>query len=138
LIAMAIGFEALFSPSDQAELNFRICQTAAQFLGQNPVERQQIFSGLKKMYKRRSEIVHGTYDLEKCLSGLFVTAEELDVWDEYLRRAVAGFLALYLPGKRDAERDPVLARITEINFDDSKRAKLREESDLDKVLRQTT
>jgi hypothetical protein len=56
---------------------------------------------------------------------------------EYLRRAVVGFLALYLSGERGAERDPVLGRITEINFDESKTAKLREDSDLDKVLRQT-
>jgi len=136
LIAIAIGFESLFSPSDQGELNFRICQTAAQFLGQSPAERQQIFSDLKKMYRRRSEIVHGTYDLDKYDSGQFVTPAELDIWAGYLRRAMAGFLALYLAGDRDAEREPVLARIAELNFDESKRAKLSEDSDLEKVLRQ--
>ena len=136
LIAIAIGFESLFSPSDQGELNFRICQTAAQFLGENPVERQQIFSSLKKMYRRRSEIVHGTYDLDKYVSGLFVKSEELDVWAGYLRRAMVGFLALYLNGTGDAERDPILARITELNFDESKRAKLRDDSDFEKALRE--
>jgi hypothetical protein len=136
LIAIAIGFESLFSPSDQGELNFRICQTAAQFLGQNPADRLQIFSDLKKMYRRRSEIVHGTYDLDKYSSGEFVTAGELDTWAGYLRRAMAGFLALYLTGNRDAEREPILARITELNFDESKRSKLSEDSDLEKVLRQ--
>jgi hypothetical protein len=136
LIAIAIGFESLFSPSDQGELNFRICQTAAQFLGQSPAERLQIFSDLKKMYKRRSEIVHGTYDLDKYASGQFVTAGELDTWAGYLRRAMAGFLALYLTGDRNAEREPILARIAELNFDESKRAKLSEDSDLERVLRQ--
>ena len=47
-----------------------------------------------------------------------------------------GFVALYLAGERDAKRDPVLAKITEVNFDESKRAKLQDDSDLDKVLRQ--
>jgi hypothetical protein len=136
LISIAIGFESLFSPSDQGELNFRICQTAAQFLGQSPAERSQIFSDLKRMYRRRSEIVHGTYDLDKYASGQFVTADELGVWAGYFRRAMAGFLAQYLTGERDAEREPILARITELNFDESKRAKLREDSDLEKVLRQ--
>jgi hypothetical protein len=135
LIAIAIGFESLFSPSDQGELNFRICEAAAQFLGRSPAERQQIFSDLKRMYRRRSEIVHGTYDLEKYDSGQFVTPAELDAWAGYLRRAMAGFLALYLTGNRDAERDPILTRIAGVNFDESKRAKLSEDSDLEKVLR---
>ena len=88
------------------------------------------------MYRRRSEIVHGTYDLDKYVSGLFVKSEELDVWAGYLRRAMVGFLALYLNGTGDAERDPILARITELNFDESKRAKLRDDSDFEKALRE--
>jgi hypothetical protein len=135
LIALAIGFESLFSPGDRAEINFRICQTAAQFLGENPAERQQIFSDLKGMYRRRSEIVHGSYDLDKYLSGEFVRAAELDVWAGYLRGAIVGFLALYLK-TRDVGRDRILERVTNLNFDDSKRIELREESDLDSAFRQ--
>jgi hypothetical protein len=47
-------------------------------VGQGPKERQQIFSDLKKMYRRRREIVHRTYDPEKYVSGQFVRSEELD------------------------------------------------------------
>jgi uncharacterized protein YqcC (DUF446 family) len=136
LISIAIGFESLFSPNDKAELSFRICQTAAQFLGENSLEREEIFSELRKMYSRRSEIVHGTYDLKKCLDGQFVTPTELDKWAGYLRRALNGFLALCFRGPRDAKREPVLDRIAELNFDDSKRESLRHESELGTILSQ--
>jgi hypothetical protein len=48
----------------------------AQSLGERPSERQQIFPNLRRMHRRRSEIVHGTYDLNKNAIGEFVTAEE--------------------------------------------------------------
>jgi hypothetical protein len=48
---------------------------------------------------------------------------------------MVGCLALYLSGKREADREPILARIAEVNFDDSKRRKLREDSDLEAVFR---
>jgi hypothetical protein len=131
LISIAISFEALFSPSDQAELNFRICQTAAQFVGGNPVEKQNVFMQLKEMYSLRSKIVHGTYDLDKYVSGKFVTAEAVDVWAGYLRRALIRFLAIYLKGHTTAERDQILNRISEVNFDDSKAIALGEESDIE-------
>jgi hypothetical protein len=134
LIAIAVGFEALFSPSDQGELKFRISQLAAQFLGRDSSERQAIFKSIKGMYDRRSKIVHGSYDVEAYVNGRFVTADELDVWASYLRRALLGFLALYLCGAREAPRETILARIDEVNFDDSKRQKLQEDSDIEVVL----
>jgi hypothetical protein len=136
LISIAIGFESLFSPGDKSELTFRISQTAAQFLGKTSAERTKIFSDLVDMYGRRSKIVHGSYDLDKYLKGEFVTAAELDLWSGYLRRALNGFLALYLRGAKDAKRDPVLDRISELNFDDSKRAALQSNADLAELIKE--
>ena len=65
LLDVAIGMESLFSPSDQGELNFRISQSAAQFLGKDAVERRKIFASIRDMYTRRSKLVHGSYDIEK-------------------------------------------------------------------------
>src|SRR5262249_1047832 len=96
LIALAIGMESLFSPGDQGELNYRISQLAAQFIGKDAKERNAIFLSVKEMYSRRSKLVHGAYDVEKYDKGEFVTSEEIDRWTVYLRRAYLGFMTLYL------------------------------------------
>jgi hypothetical protein len=138
LIDVAIGLESLFSPSDQGELNFRIAQSTAQFVGKDAAERQEIFTHIKDMYSRRSKLVHGSYDVEKYEKGEFVTAAEIDLWTSYLRRAYLGFLAiylrLYLEGNRNSSRDPILERIAMANFDGGIAEKLREEGDIEKLL----
>lgn len=138
LIALAIGMESLFSPGDQGELNYRISQLAAQFVGKDAKERKEIFSSVKEMYSRRSKLVHGAYDVEKYDKGEFVTADEIDRWAVYLRRACLGFIALYLraylAGKKVEPREPILDAIAEANFNDAAGEKLREESDIEKLL----
>jgi hypothetical protein len=131
LLALAIAVESLFSPTDQGELKFRICQSAAQFIGQNPDERKEIFKGLSKMYDRRSSLVHGSYNVETYDEGRFVTSEEIDEWAAYLRKALLGFLTIYFRGDIQADREPVLQRITGANFDDSEGDRLRQEADID-------
>jgi len=142
LIAIAIGMESLFSPGDQGELSFRISQSAAQFIGKDSAERQDIFASLRDMYNRRSKLLHGTYDIEKCEQGKFVTPDEIDLWATYLRRAYLGFLTIYLrayfDGKKEESRDLLLERIAEANFDEAKGQALREDSDIDKLLREVS
>jgi Apea-like HEPN len=138
LIALAIGLESLFSPGDQGELSYRISQLAAQFIGNDPEERKTIFSGVKELYSRRSKLVHGTYDVDKYDKGEFVTADEIDRWSVYLRRAYLGFMALYLKaylaGKKAEAREPILERIGEANFNDAEGAKLRDEANIETLL----
>lgn len=138
LIALAIGMESLFSPSDQGELNYRISQSAAQFIGKDAKERKTIFSSVKEMYNRRSKLVHGAYDVHKYDRGEFVTADEIEVWAIYLRRAYLGFMALYLraylDGKKEEPREPILEGIADANFDDAAGEKLREKADIEKLL----
>ncbi len=138
LIALAIGMESLFSPTDQGELNYRISQSAAQFVGRDAKERKEIFSSVKEMYSRRSKLVHGAYDVEKYDKGEFVTADEIDRWAVYLRRAYLGFMTLYLnaylAGKKTEPREPILEAIAEANFDDAAGERLRGEADIEKLL----
>lgn len=83
------------------------------------------------MYDRRSALVHGSYDVEDYDDGKFVTAMEIDEWASCVRRALLGFLALYFRGDKQAGRDPILDRIAESNFDNSRGDILRKEADME-------
>jgi hypothetical protein len=131
LLALAVAIESLFSPSDKGELKFRISQSAAQLIGREPNEREQVFKSIARMYDRRSELVHGSYDVDDYDAGQFVTATEIDEWAAYLRRALLCFLALYFKGDMQAGREPVLQRIASANFSDVEGDKLRKEADLE-------
>ncbi len=130
LIALSIAVESLFSPSDQGELKFRIAQSAAQFIGKTADERKEIFRELSGMYNRRSKLVHGSYDIEQFERGQLVTADQIDAWADYVRRALVGFLALYLKNGQTLSRDSILMRIAGANFDDAAGESLRAEIDL--------
>lgn len=54
LIANWIALEALFSPSDQMELSFRLALRTAIFLGQ-----EKVYRDLRESYRIRSKILHG-------------------------------------------------------------------------------
>jgi hypothetical protein len=131
LLALAIAVESLFSPSDKGELKFRISQSAAQFIGREPNEREQVFKSISRMYDRRSALVHGSYDVDDYDAGRFVLAAEIDEWASYLRRALLGFLTLYFRGDMQAGRDPILQRIGLANFDSAVGDRLRGEADLE-------
>jgi hypothetical protein len=131
LLALAVAIESLFSPSDKGELRFRIAQSAAQFIGSKPQERGKIFKSVSKMYDRRSALVHGSYDVDEYDAGKFVSTDEIDEWAAYLRRALLGFLTLYLKGDMQADREPVLRRISEANFNDAEGDNLRKEADIE-------
>jgi hypothetical protein len=130
MLALAIALESLFSPSDRGELKFRICQSAAQFVGTTPSERDQTFASISKLYDRRSALVHGTYNVDDYDAGTFVTAGEIENWASVVRRALLGFLTIYFRGNKEAARDPILQQIAACNFDDTKGAELRESADM--------
>lgn len=132
LISLAIALEALFSPPDKGEFTFRISQAVAQFLGENVEERQRIFSDVKGMYSRRSELFHGTYNVEKYNKGEFVSAPEIERWSCLIRRALLGFLVLYLGGEQ--ERQAILERIATAAFDPAAGEALRHDSSPARVL----
>jgi hypothetical protein len=82
---------------------------------------------------RRSESGEwiGTYNVEKYNKGEFVSASEVERWSNLIRRALLGFLVLYLGGER--ERQPILDRIATAAFDPTVAETLRHDSSLDRV-----
>jgi len=81
LIDYWVGLEALFSPSDRAELSYRIPLRAAYFIGSSPEEREQVFTALRDHYGTRSDVVHG----RKPKRDVKVAAEAVE---DYLRQAL--------------------------------------------------
>lgn len=132
LLNLAISLEALFSPDERGEFNFRISQNISQLVGTTPEERVRIFREFKRFYDRRSKLVHGQYDVAAFYEGRFVTHEECDQWASDIRQAILRFLVLYLRGSN--ERTDVLRELTEAALDASVAETLREQSDPQRFL----
>jgi hypothetical protein len=133
LLDLAIALESLFSPTDKGELKFRISQSAAQFIGSTPAEREHLFKAVSTLYDRRSKLVHGSYDVHDYDSGRFVLAAEVDEWAAIVRSALVRFLAIYFRGDLNAPREPIMNLIGQLNFDDSKRVALAKQSDIESL-----
>ena len=138
LLSLAVAIESLFCPSDKGELKFRISQSAAQLIGQDPTEREQVFNKISKMYDLRSQLVHGSYDVDAYDAGQFVTTAEVDEWSSYLRRSILAFLGLYFRGSLQASRAPILQRISSANFNDAEGDSLRRDADLHELFDELT
>ncbi|MFC2013360.1 hypothetical protein ACFLU8_00485 [Chloroflexota bacterium] len=80
IIDYMIGLEAMYLPDGNEELSFRLSLRAALLLYSDPVDRKQTYYFLRKMYKMRSNIVHGNkYALDK---------DEINKLEEILRISI--------------------------------------------------
>ena len=62
------------------EVSFKVCASMAKLLANNEDERRQIFNELKKIYKKRSQLVHGntTYVTDQeCINKSIIYASKL-------------------------------------------------------------
>lgn len=132
LISLAVALEALFSPDDKGEFTFRIAQSLSQLVGTTAEERATLFRATKTFYSRRSELIHGQYDIEAYLKGQFVTHSECEQWASPIRRAILRFLVLHLRGLK--HRDEVLNELSLAAFDQDASERLRQESDPERLL----
>jgi len=132
LIALSIALESLFSPSDQSELSYRICQYASLLLGVDAGERMSIFNSFREMYKLRSKLVHGTYDVQRYRNATFVTEDQLREWADLIRRSVVSFVVLFLRGCDDTRS--LHARLEKTCFDDGEGYNIRAEADIESFL----
>jgi hypothetical protein len=132
LLSLAVALEALFSPDDKGEFTFRIAQSLGQLVGTAGAQRSAIFVDTKKFYSRRSELIHGQYDLKAYLEGRFVTHDECDRWASYIRQAILRFLVLCLRGRND--RSEILSLLSTSALDAETGEKLRRESELSTFL----
>lgn len=59
LIDYWIALESLFAPESSQEVRYRSSLRIADFVGETPEEREQIYGEMRKSYELRSKIVHG-------------------------------------------------------------------------------
>lgn len=84
LINCMIAIEALFGGRN--ELKYRISHRVASLLGKNDGSREEIFTTMKKLYDKRSDIVHGRKTE--------LTEGDVRAGQSYLSDAIDCFLAL--------------------------------------------
>lgn len=125
LIDLSITLEALFSPYNQNEISHQLAELAAQFIGENPDEKIQIYKTVKEFYSKRSKLFHGSYDAH---SDSFIATVELDNFASLMRKGLLKFITLRLRG-RDNHKE-IINEIRESLFDPEKSIKLKIESDI--------
>ena len=136
LVDLAIALESMFIPaSAHTELTYRISQNASQLIGEEASARIEISKLIKKLYERRSALLHGQYDYGKFARGEFVSDEELDAWTDVVRKAILRLTVLYFRGEIDREK--FLADLSVAGLDQSLGEKVRLESHPDALLRFT-
>lgn len=59
LLDYFVGLESLFLPDSDSELNFRLSLRVAKILESDSSRQKEVFNFMKKMYGKRSNIVHG-------------------------------------------------------------------------------
>ncbi len=133
LIDLVIALEAMFSPSHEGELQFRMAQRLATLLGKDAEGRKQIFNLTKKIYTERSKLVHGGGN--PFTTGT-LTVDELAQFGDYIRQAILRLLMLIVSGETekkaaekimdDAALDPTILKL------------LRDKSDFDNFLKEET
>jgi hypothetical protein len=123
LIHLAIALEALFSPSDKFEASYRISLYASLLVSRNDDDRSDNFAFLRKMYKQRSALFHGSYDTNKEL----ITAEEAERLAGIIRLSILRFFVLYTRGENS--RDNILTKLAGGVLNANVLEQLRSESD---------
>ncbi|MDA2919916.1 HEPN domain-containing protein [Desulfobacterota bacterium AH_259_B03_O07] len=95
-IDLVIALESLFTPGPQ-ESNFRISQLASIFLSDDE-EEEEVFEFFNKILQLRNKLFHGFYKLRDVVDERFITDEELGKFSSYIRKALLGYIVLYLRG----------------------------------------
>ena len=92
MIDYVVALEALLLSylEDFAELRFRFALRGAKLLGKASENKRKIYSELKKIYDRRSKIVHGSSVDDKDQ----LTEEFIDMVEEYARLVLRRFIDL--------------------------------------------
>ena len=107
-------------------------QAVRDLVGEDAPARIEISKLVKKLYDRRSALLHGQYDYAKFARGEFVSDEEVDLWTDLIRKAILRLMVLYFRGETD--RETFLGELSSSALDQSLGEKVRLESDPDAFL----
>lgn len=113
LINCMIAIEALFGEKD--ELTYRISHRVACLLGKGDDAREDIFKNMKKLYAKRSALVHGKKTI--------VSWDDIRKAHSYLRDSINRFLVL----SQKYSRENILQTLDNAVINDNKRKELQNE-----------
>jgi hypothetical protein len=105
-LSLMISLETLFNPEGQ-EIRYRVSRNAAVLLGTNFEESEQIFTEVKKLYDKRSKLVHTG-------STKVIDKEDLAKLRHFVRRSIK---QVYSVGMKKKD---LLAKLHTLGFSDSK------------------
>jgi Apea-like HEPN len=131
LIDLAIALELIFHPHNKDEISFQLSQLAAQFLGENPEERTEIFDEIKLMYTKRSNIFHGNQEQQEKKP---VNSEEIERWSSLIRKSLLKMIVLYMRGEES--HDTIIKQIRQSLFDPCLRLKMEKETNINLLIQE--
>ena len=129
LIDLTIALESAFSPSNVGEITFQLSQFCAEFVGDTSDEKLEIFRFVKKMYDKRSSLLHGDHNKYEKHP---VTIDELERFSSIIRRGLLQLVALYVNGEDDHEN--IIELIRDGLFDPEKRNDLKARADIRRAI----
>lgn len=132
LIDLSIALEAAFSPHHEGEISFQLSQLTAEFIGSTPQEKTEIFDFVRKAYKKRSELLHGS---PKSYDDEFVQLKELEKFSSIIRRGILKFVALYINGEENHK--DAIEKIRRCLFDPEFRTIFYEKADIHRLIRES-
>jgi hypothetical protein len=103
LANLIISLEALFTPTAQGELTFRISQSCA-LLSHEPGDsqgRQETYRFLLEMFARRGKLFHGQFDSETESPDKLASDQEISKLASLVRKSILRVMAIYLRGESD-------------------------------------
>jgi hypothetical protein len=120
-IDLWISMEALFSPDDKVQLRHSIAENAAIFLKKDIKGREEIYNKLKKLYDKRSSLVHGGTEAG-------IRLEDVELLSSYVRQSLLRLTVLQLRGYKSI--DSFFNAIRSAIFSREESEKLQTESSL--------
>lgn len=85
LINYMIAMEALYL-HERDELSYRLSHRVSSLLGETDEERDEVFGNMRKMYRKRSEVVHGEQTS--------ISDEEISALRKHVRDSIGLFIGL--------------------------------------------
>ena len=134
LIDLAIALEALFSPTEAAELRFRIAHRAALLLGSDPADRQSLLRFLRRIYDARSGLVHEGKSPFATKDNKSLTSDDLQRLADLVREAILRLSVLF--AREKPSRDEALIKIEDCAYDPASLAVLQQKTDIETFLRE--
>ena len=95
-LSLMISMEAFFC-AGQSEITYQVSRNAAVLLGKSKVESKEIFNNVKKLYSKRSKLVHGKQDKNP------MTPKDILGLRDYVRESIKSIYKLDL-GQQDLLR----------------------------------